>query len=197
MVAGFILWSAIGILRDTMNKLLGEAPTQEMEQLLTRHILRHEGVLALHDMVVHSYGPGRTFATVHVEVDAREDILKSHDMIDNIEREVLLDHGVNLVIHLDPIVVDDPEVNALRETTRELVQEVNPELTIHDFRVVRGRTHSNLIFDVQVPRDCPLTDEEITRRIIEKVKGLRENYFAVVTLDRTYVGKPSHKTKMN
>lgn len=197
VVAGFILWSAIGILRDTMNKLLGEAPTQEMEQLLTRHILRHEGVLALHDMVVHSYGPGRTFATVHVEVDAREDILKSHDMIDNIEREVLLDHGVNLVIHLDPIVVDDPEVNALRETTRELVQEVNPELTIHDFRVVRGRTHSNLIFDVQVPRDCPLTDEEITRRIIEKVKGLRENYFAVVTLDRTYVGKPSHKTKMN
>ena len=197
VVAGFILWSAIGILRDTMNKLLGEAPTQEMEQLLTRHILRHEGVLALHDMVVHSYGPGRTFATVHVEVDAREDILKSHDMIDNIEREVLLDHGVNLVIHLDPIVVDDPEVNALRETTRELVQAVNPELTIHDFRVVRGRTHSNLIFDVQVPRDCPLTDEEITRRIIEKVKGLRENYFAVVTLDRTYVGKPSHKTKMN
>ena len=197
VVAGFILWSAVGILRDTMNKLLGEAPTQEMEQLLTRHILRHEGVLALHDMVVHSYGPGRTFATVHVEVDAREDILKSHDMIDNIEREVLLDHGVNLVIHLDPIVVDDPEVNALRETTRELVQEVNPELTIHDFRVVRGRTHSNLIFDVQVPRDCPLTDEEITRRIIEKVKGLRENYFAVVTLDRTYVGKPSHKTKMN
>lgn len=197
VVAGFILWSAIGILRDTMNKLLGEAPTQEMEQLLTRHILRHEGVLALHDMVVHSYGPGRTFATVHVEVDAREDILKAHDMIDNIEREVLLDHGVNLVIHLDPVVVDDPEVNALREKTKALVQEINPELTIHDFRVVRGRTHSNLIFDVQVPRDCPLADEEITRRIIEKVKQMDENYFAVVTLDRTYVGKPSHKAKMN
>lgn len=197
VVAGFILWSAVGILRDTMNKLLGEAPTQEMEQLLTRHILRHEGVLSLHDMVVHSYGPGRTFATVHVEVDAREDILKSHDMIDNIEREVLLDHGVNLVIHLDPIVVDDPEVNALREKTKALVQEVQPDLTIHDFRVVRGHTHSNLIFDVQVPRDCPMPDEEITRRIIEKVKGLNENYFAVVTLDRTYVSRPSHKAKMN
>ena len=196
-VAGFILYSAVGILRDTLNKLLGEAPTEEMEQLLRRHILRHEGVLGLHDMVVHSYGPGRTFATVHVEADAREDVLKTHDLIDNIEREVLLDHGVNLVIHMDPIVVDDPEVNALRETTAALVKKIDPALTIHDFRVVRGRTHSNLIFDVQVPRECPIADEEITRRIIGEIKHLSASYFAVVTLDRTYVGRPSHKTKMN
>lgn len=197
VVAGFILWSAVGILRETMNKLLGEAPTQEMEQMLTRHILRHEGVLSLHDMVVHSYGPGRTFATVHVEVDAREDILKSHDMIDNIEREVLLDHGVHLVIHLDPVVTDDEEVNALREKTRALVKEVYEELDIHDFRVVRGRTHSNLIFDVQVPHGCPLSDKEMTQAIIQGIKKIDPTYYAVLTLDRTYVGRPTNKTKMN
>lgn len=197
VVAGFIMWSAVGILRETMNKLLGEAPTQETQEMLTRHLLRHEGVLSIHDLVVHSYGPGRTFASVHVEVDAKEDILKSHDMIDNIEREVLLDHGIQLVIHLDPVVTDDPEVNALRNRVRDLVLDVDPELTMHDFRVVKGETHSNLIFDVVVPHSCPLSDKELTRAIIRRVKEMDEHYFAVVTLDRTYVTRPSHKTKMN
>ncbi len=196
-VAGFIMWSAVGILRETMNKLLGEGPTQEMELMLARHILRHEGVLSLHDMVVHSYGPGRTFATVHVEVDAKEDILASHDRIDNIEREVLLDHGVHLVIHLDPVVTDDEMVNDLRIKVSGLAREVYPGLTMHDFRVVRGQTHSNLIFDVVVPHGCPLTDKEITGEMIRRIKKIDPTYFAVITLDRTYVGKPSHKTKMN
>lgn len=197
VVACFIMWSAVGILRETMNKLLGEAPAEEIEMLLTRHLLRHEGVLSIHDLVVHSYGPGRTFATVHVEVDAREDILKSHDMIDNIEREVLLDHGVQLVIHLDPVVTDDECVNALRLRVQQLVMDVDPELTMHDFRVVMGQTHSNLIFDVVVPHGCSLSDQELTRAIIRRVKEMDEKYFAVVTLDRTYVSKPSHKTKLN
>ena len=197
VVAGFIMWSAVGILLETMNNLLGDAPTQETTEMLARHLLRHEGVLSIHDLLVHSYGPGRTFASVHVEVDAREDILKSHDMIDNIEREVLLDHGIQLVIHLDPVVTDDPEVNTLRNQVRDLVLDVDPELTVHDFRVVRGETHSNLIFDVAVPHGCPLSDKELTRAIIRRVKELDEHYFAVVTLDRTYVTRPSHKTKMN
>ena len=197
VVACFIMWSAVGILRETMNKLLGEAPAQETEEMLARHLLRHEGVLSIHDLVVHSYGPGRTFASVHVEVDAKEDILKSHDMIDNIEREVLLDHGVQLVIHLDPVVTDDERVNTLRERVQALVADIDPELTMHDFRVVMGQTHSNLIFDVVVPHGCALSDKELTRAIIRRVKEMDESYFAVVTLDRTYVSKPSHKTKMN
>ena len=185
-VACLILWSAIGILRETLNKLLGEAPTQEMEHLLMRHILRHEGVLSVHDLVVHSYGPGRTFATAHVEVDAKADILKSHDMIDNIEREVQEDHGINLVIHLDPVVTDDPEINRLRGQTAEAVKRVEPDLTMHDFRVVRGQTHSNLIFDVVVPHQCEKTDKQLGAEIEGEIKKINPNYYAVITLDRIY-----------
>lgn len=185
-VACLILWSAIGILRETLNKLLGEAPTQEMEHLLMRHILRHEGVLSVHDLVVHSYGPGRTFATAHVEVDAKADILKSHDLIDNIEREVQEDHGINLVIHLDPVVTDDPEINRLRGQTAEAVKRVEPDLTMHDFRVVRGQTHSNLIFDVVVPHQCEKTDKQLGAEIEGEIKKINPNYYAVITLDRMY-----------
>lgn len=197
IVALLIMWSAVGILKETLNKLLGEAPTEEMEEMIRRHLLRQDCVLGIHDLVVHSYGPGRTFATVHVEVDAREDILLSHDAIDNIEREVLLDHGVNLVIHLDPVVTNDPMVNALREKVRGIVEEVNEELTMHDFRVVLGETHSNLIFDIVVPHGCSQTDAQITQAVIRAVRQLDASYFAVITLDRTYVSRPSHKTKMN
>ncbi len=197
VVALFILWSAIGILRQTLSKLLGEAPTEEMELTIREHLLGKEGVLSIHDLVVHSYGPGRTFASVHVEVDAREDILLAHDRIDNIEREVLVDHGIQLVIHLDPVVMDDPLVNTLRDKTRDIVQSVDEELNMHDFRVVIGQTHSNLIFDVVVPHACAKTDAQITQEIIRGVKSIDPNYFAVITLDRTYVNMPSHKTKMN
>lgn len=196
-VALFIMYSAVGILRETMNKLLGEAPTKEMQQMLERHLRRHEGVLSIHDLVVHSYGPGRNFATVHVEVDAKEDILTSHDMIDNIEREVLVDHGINLVIHLDPVVTDDEHVNQLRAQTETLVRDVYDELSMHDFRVVMGQTHSNLIFDVEVPHNCPVSDHDLTRAIIKRVKEIDPTYVAVVTLDRTYVAKPSSKARMN
>ena len=159
--------------------------------------VQQEGVLGIHDLIVHSYGPARTFATVHVEVDAGEDILRSHDAIDNIEREVMIDHGVHLVIHLDPIVTDDPVVNTLRAQVKDLISAIDADLTMHDFRVVLGDTHSNLIFDVVVPHSCKLTDAEITQAVIQGVKAMDKRYFAVVTLDRTYVSSPSHKTKMN
>lgn len=194
IVALLIIWSAIGILKETLNKLLGEAPTEEMENMIREHLLKEENVLGIHDLIVHSYGPGRTFASVHVEVDAKADILASHDAIDNIEREVLLDHGVQMVIHLDPIVIDDPEVNALRVKVSALLDSISDGLTMHDFRVVLGQTHSNLIFDVVVPHECVKTDAQITQEIIRGVKKMDEKYFAVITLDRTYVSRPSHKT---
>ena len=197
IVALLILRSAVEILKETLSKLLGEAPTQEMENMIREHLLSQPDVLGIHDLVVHSYGPGRTFATAHVEVDAKEDILRLHDSIDNIEREVLLDHGVNLVIHLDPIVTDDEEVNLLREKTRFIIETIDPDLTMHDFRVVKGMTHSNLIFDVVVPHSCTITDAELTKAIIKEIKAMDATYFAVITLDRTYVSRPSHKTKLN
>lgn len=195
IVALLIILSAVGILKETLNKLLGEAPTEEMENMIREHLLKEKGVLGIHDLIVHSYGPGRTFASAHVEVDAKADILASHDSIDNIEREVLLDHGVQLVIHLDPIVIDDPEVNALRIKVNALLDEIGEDLSMHDFRVVLGQTHSNLIFDVVVPHECHKSDAQITQEIISGVKKLDKKYFAVITLDRTYVSRPSHKTK--
>lgn len=195
IVALLIILSAVGILKETLNKLLGEAPTEEMENMIREHLLKEKGVLGIHDLIVHSYGPGRTFASAHVEVDAKADILSSHDSIDNIEREVLLDHGVQLVIHLDPIVIDDPEVNALRIKVNALLDEIGEDLSMHDFRVVLGQTHSNLIFDVVVPHECHKSDAQITQEIINGVKKLDKKYFAVITLDRTYVSRPSHKTK--
>ena len=197
IVAILIARSAVGILKETLNKLLGEAPAMVLEELIREHLLRQEGVLGIHDLIVHSYGPARTFATVHVEVDAGEDILRSHDAIDNIEREVMIDHGVHLVIHLDPIVTDDPLVNSLRAQVKDIISAIDADLTMHDFRVVLGDTHSNLIFDVVVPHSCKLTDAELTQAIIKGVKAMNEHYFAVITLDRTYVSSPSHKTKMN
>ena len=181
IVALLIILSAVGILKETLNKLLGEAPTEEMENMIREHLLKEKGVLGIHDLIVHSYGPGRTFASAHVEVDAKADILASHDSIDNIEREVLLDHGVQLVIHLDPIVIDDPEVNALRIKVNALLDEIGEDLSMHDFRVVLGQTHSNLIFDVVVPHECHKSDAQITQEIISGIKwGARENYHLTV-----------------
>jgi len=186
-VALLILYSAYGILKETLSKLLGEAPAAETTQLLKEHLLRQEGVLSLHDVVVHSYGPGKIFATAHVEVDARVDILKSHDRIDNIEREVLTDHGINLVIHMDPIVIDDPEINALREKVKTLIKDMDDGLTMHDFRVVKGETHSNLIFDVVVPYTCSISDKEMHKHILAGVKAIDPKYYVILTIDRSYV----------
>ena len=119
-------------------------------------------------------------------MDAKADILKSHDLIDNIEREVQEDHGINLVIHLDPVVTDDPEINRLRGQTAEAVKRVEPDLTMHDFRVVRGQTHSNLIFDVVVPHQCEKTDKQLGAAIEGEIKKINPNYYAVITLDRMY-----------
>ena len=147
--------------------------------------------------MVHSYGPNRCFASVHAEVSANEDILKSHDMIDNIEREILEEMGVHLVIHLDPVVTDDPEVNRLRQQVAELVQQIDPSLTIHDFRLVRGETHSNLIFDVTVPFDCTVTNPQLLEQIEKGIKALSPHYYAVVTMDRSYTSSVAGTAKMD
>ena len=185
-VAVLILISAYRILKETLSKLLGEAPTAETTQLLKGHLLKQEGVLALHDVVVHSYGPGKIFATAHVEMDARENVLRSHERIDNIEREVLRDHGINLVIHMDPVVVDDPEANILREKVKTLILDMDDGLTMHDFRVVKGESRSRLIFDVVVPYECPISEKEMRKHIIAGVRAIDPKYSVTLTIDRAY-----------
>ncbi len=187
LVALFILYSGFEILRDILNPILGEMPDSEFVESIENKIMSYEGILNIHDLVVHNYGPNKYFATVHAEVDAKEDILKSHDLIDNIERDFARELNINLVIHLDPIITDDKEINALKVMTENKVKLINESLTIHDFRVVKGDTHTNLIFDVLVPVDCDIKSRELVSLIENQIQKENETYFAVVTVDKNYV----------
>lgn len=197
LVALFIIYSGVMILKDVINPLLGELPEKDFIKQIQTKILSYEGVLNIHDLVVHNYGPNKYFATVHVEVDAKEDILKSHDLIDKIERDFQNDLDINMVIHLDPIVSDDEHVNDLKIKTSNIVKMIDKNLSIHDFRIVKGETNTNLIFDIVVPQNFSMSNREILKFINKEIKKENENYFAVVTIDKNYtstcVNKPNMK----
>lgn len=186
-VAILVLITGIQLVRETSGPLLGQAPSKELVDSIYNLIMEYNGILGVHDLAVHNYGPNRWFASIHCEVDARQDVLVSHDLIDNIERTVGADLGIQLVIHMDPIIVDDPRTNNLRRQVRDMVKAVEPQATVHDFRVVWGPTHANLIFDVAVPFDCRLSGEDLQARIGQGVKALDPSYYCVVTIDRNYV----------
>ena len=187
LVAIFILYSGYEILKDILNPLLGEMPDEDFVKSIEDKILTYDGILNIHDLVVHNYGPNRYFATVHAEVDAKEDIMKAHDLIDNIERDFARELNINLVIHLDPIITDDKEINALKSMTEEKIKSIDERLTIHDFRVVKGETHTNLIFDVLVPVDCDMKSQDLVSLIEKEIQSENETYFAVITVDKNYV----------
>lgn len=187
LVALFILYSGYAILKDILNPLLGEMPGPEFIDKIEKKILSYEGIINIHDLVVHNYGPNKYFATVHAEVDSKEDILKSHDMIDNIERDFAKDLDINMVIHLDPIITDDKEINQLKTMTRGIIDAIDKCLSMHDFRVVKGETHTNLIFDVVVPAGYEIKSRELVKKIEKAVRNENESYYAVVTIDESYV----------
>ncbi|MGI6606678.1 MAG: cation diffusion facilitator family transporter [Peptococcia bacterium] len=186
-VSLLIIYSGINIMKEMWDTLLGKKPSEELVQQLENTINRYGGVLGTHDLVIHNYGPRLYFATVHVEVDAREDILASHDLIDNIEREVARELNIHLVIHMDPLTQDDPDVLRLRDMTVQIVSDIDKSLTIHDFRVVKGVTHDNLIFDVVIPHQYAPKDREIIEKITARIKEQEENLFPVITIDRSFV----------
>lgn len=189
-VACFIIKSGIGLVVETADPLLGTPPTDELVLSIGKKIMSYEGVLGYHDLVVHDYGHDRMFVSVHVEVDADEDVLISHDLIDNIEFDFKND-GIHLVIHLDPIVTSDEELNELRLEIDAIMAIVCVEcgcaLSIHDFRAVRGVSHTNLIFDVAVPFECKISDQALCGLISSKVRALSKDYNTVITCDRCYV----------
>jgi len=187
IVALFILYSGYDILRDILNPLLGEMPDREFIESIENKILSYDGIVNIHDLVVHNYGPNRYFASVHAEVDAKEDIMKSHDLIDNIERDFAREFDISLVIHLDPVITDDEEINELRSMTDKIVKSIDERLTMHDFRVVKGETHTNLIFDVVVPVDYDIKSSKLVSMIEKEIQNKDETYFAVVTVDKNYV----------
>ncbi len=183
-VAVFIVVSGVKLVIETGEPLLGTAPPPELVQSIYEKIMSYEGIIGLHDLTVHSYGAGRCFASVHCEVPAEEDILKSHDIIDNIERDFLKNDNIHLVIHLDPIVTGDPRTLSLREQVLDKVGALYPEASIHDFRVVWGVTHSNVVFDVAAPFSLQDTDQQIRDSISRAVQELDSSYRAVITVDR-------------
>lgn len=184
IVAILILVAGVKILNETKNSILGEAPSHEIVKQITDIVESTPGALGIHDLIVHNYGPGHVIAALHVEVDGKVDVFHSHDMIDNIERKLRHDLGIEATIHMDPIVTDNAAVNALRVGVEESVRSIDSRLRIHDFRFVAGATHSNLIFDVAAPFELKLSDEELRRAIADKISYLDPSYFTVVTVDR-------------
>ena len=188
VVAIFILRAGWEAVKDTLNPLLGTAPEPELVNAIQQLVLSHEQVVGMHDLVIHDYGPGRRMCSFHAEVPEDEDIMAAHDAIDHIEREIQEKFGIETTAHMDPIATGDSEVTRLRDQVRDLVKEIDEDMSIHDFRVTRGPLHTNLIFDVVVPHRCRLKDEEIQERITQAVRGVVPDCYVVLQLDRSYVG---------
>jgi divalent metal cation (Fe/Co/Zn/Cd) transporter len=186
-VALFIIYSGIRLIKETTNPLLGNAPDEALVQIIEDKIKSYEGVIGLHDLVIHNYGPERCFASVHVEVCANRDILDSHEMIDRIEKDFNTQLKIHLVIHMDPVITDDERINSLKEKVAEIVHSIDPVLSMHDFRVVFGKSISNLIFDITVPPAYKVSDVVLSDRINRMVRELDHGYNAVITLDRSYI----------
>lgn len=182
-VALFILYSGIGIARDTVSPLLGEAPDPELIHAIGEKICSYEKVLGIHDLMVHDYGPGRRFASVHVEMDSKDDVLICHDIIDTIERDFLEQDHIHLVIHYDPLVTNDQELTHMRELVEQEIHGIDPRLSIHDFRMVRGPRHTNLVFDLSIPFDLCSKQEQLKTLIDQRVQFEGTKYFTVITFD--------------
>lgn len=184
VVAIMILRAGIGILLETKNAILGEAPSEDVLRDITDVLKEYPAALGYHDMFIHNYGPGHTIVSLHVEVDGKADVFELHDMIDTIEQRLNRDYGMLATIHMDPIVTDDELVNSLRAKVADAVKNIHPNMNIHDFRFVSGETHSNLIFDVVAPFELKMTPDEIKRAVADEVSKIDPSYFVVITIDR-------------
>ena len=188
-VACFILYAGYNAARDTIDPLLGQAPDPELVAEVEKTVLSFPPIQSIHDMIVHDYGPGRLMISLHAEVPADGDLLEMHDTIDLVEQTLREKFHCDAVIHMDPIVTNDEQVLKMRSKMHQLVQVIDKRITVHDFRMVTGPTHTNLIFDVACPFDVKQTDADIKRQVEEIVDLLDGNYNAVVTVDRIYAAK--------
>lgn len=188
LVGIFILFAGFGAAKETLNPLLGQAPDEEFVNQIEGIVMAHEEIRGLHDLIVHDYGPGRQMISLHAEVAAEGNLLEIHDVIDNVENELQTRLGCDATIHMDPIVTADEHVRELRETVTGLIRGIDPVISMHDFRVVMGQTHTNLIFDLLVPFQFPIRDEALMQLVQERVRErLGENYFVVTKVDKAYV----------
>ena len=188
LVAAMILVAGVKTVKQTLDPLLGQAPDEELVRRIEAIVRAHPDIIGIHDLIVHDYGPGRLMITLHAEVSAAEDVLLLHDEVDLAERELQQELGCVATIHMDPIVVDDGVTSELRAQVAELVKTIDPRITIHDFRMVPGPSHSNLIFDAVVPFDLTMSHEQLAERIQALVREMDDgHYFAVVEVENSYV----------
>ena len=189
VVALFILWSAVQAARDTISPLLGQAPDPMLVKEIESLVMAHDTVVGIHDLVVHDYGPGRCIISLHAEVPADRQVLELHDVSDSIEEELGQKLHCEAVIHMDPVVVGDPTVAALHQQVAAWVKTIDPRISIHDFRMVPGQTHTNLIFDAVIPFDERLTRLQVAERIRQMVSEMEGNFRAVVKVENSYVNE--------
>jgi len=186
VVSIFVFSAGIGIIKNTIGPLLGEPLDKDLVKNVEKTILSYDGVVGIHDLILHNYGPARILGSVHAEVPADNDIIKSHDTIDLIERDILRDFGIEMVIHMDPIIVNDEHIDLLHALVLDIVLEIDETLAIHDFRVVDGPTHTNLIFDLVVPYSYKINSTELVEMISQRLNRLNSRMFAVITIDRSF-----------
>lgn len=187
LVALFILRTGIGAAKETVDPLLGQPPTAEFVQSVHDLVMSYDGIIGIHDLVVHDYGPGRRMLSLHAEVPASGSIVEIHDVIDRMERRLGEEMDCEAVIHMDPVDVDDARTVAMKQVVADLVGGIEDGMTIHDFRMVSGPTHTNLIFDAVLPSECKRAEKEIEEEIVRRVEALPGNYYAVVHIDRAYI----------
>lgn len=186
MVSLFVLYTGYKSMKDTISPLLGQPPEKELVEKIQETVLSYPEIVGLHDLIVHDYGPGRQMISLHAEVSRDSDILEIHDIIDNAEKELFIKTGCQAVIHMDPISTDDGRVIALKDKIAELVKQIDLRITIHDFRVVEGHTHTNVIFDIVVPYDVKKSESELIEEVSRIVSGYDNTLNAVVEVDRDY-----------
>lgn len=187
LVGAFIIYSGIGLVKETVGPLLGQAPSKEIYEKIESEILKYENVLGVHDLMVHSYGPDKYFASAHIEMDARLNVLVCHEIMDNIERDFANKYNIHLVVHLDPTVLDCEETNHFKELVRDILYDIDPIITFHDFRVVFGDKSKNVLFDVVVPPKYKYSDYELTEIIKNRINVAGEGkLYAVIVIDKSY-----------
>lgn len=187
IVAGFVFKAGLDIFRDTLSSLIGQPPSKELVEELKAKILSYDHVSGIHDLIMHNYGPDQFFATVHVEIPSDIDVMVGHDIIDNIENDIKKQMGIDLTIHYDPLVINDERVNELKKMVLEVINSINSEISIHDFRVVDGPMHTNLIFDVVIPYGFKEKSNELISEIRLKISEINNSYFAIIKVEHSFV----------
>jgi cation diffusion facilitator family transporter len=192
-VSVFVLYIGFSLIRETLNPLLGEAPDPILVEEIKEKILSYDKVLGTHDLIVHDYGPGRVFASVHVEMDAKDDPVASHEILDRIEKDFLMNDKIHITVHYDPILKDDSETGEIRSFIEENIKSIDERLEIHDLRIVPGEESKNVIFDCVVPHDINMTDSQLKKAIDTMIKSKFPDYNSVITLDSSFAAMPTNE----